>query len=110
MIKRNVIILMTSEEAMQGVIRGIEALDVDHEVGIIHGAYNITEVDEVTLILAELAGALIIKTPEIKMNNKHPQGKAIPYMDIELPVMKDRNDYIKYITIHMQDLLTKIIN
>ena len=46
MIKRNIIVIAPTEEAMQGIIRGIEALDSEHKVGIIHGTYGVDAVDE----------------------------------------------------------------
>lgn len=110
MIKQNIIVIAPTEEAMQGIIRGIESLDSEHEVGIIHGTYGVDAVDEVTLILAELANASIIKTPGIKMT-PHPKGIGIRYMDLEFPadIKDDRNTYIDYINSHMKDLINDIL-
>ena len=110
MIKRNIIVIAPTEEAMQGIIRGIESLDSEHEVGIIHGTYGVDAVDEVTLILAELANASIIKTESTKMT-PHPKGIGIRYMDLEFPVdiEDDRNAYIDYINSQMKDLINDIL-
>ena len=110
MIKRNIIIIAPTEEAMQGIIRGIEALDSEHEVGIIHGTYGVDAVDEVTLILAELANATIVKEGSILMT-QHPKGIGIQFMDLEFPedIKDDRDSYIDYITNHMKNLIHDIL-
>ena len=110
MIKRNIIIIAPTEEAMQGIIRGIEALDSEHEVGIIHGTYGVDAVDEVTLILAELANATIVKEGSILMT-QHPKGIGIQFMDLEFPddIKDDRESYIDYITNHMKNLIHDIL-
>lgn len=110
MIKRNIIVIAPTEEAMQGIIRGIEALDSEHEVGIIHGTYGVDAVDEVTLILAELANATIVKEGSILMT-QHPKGIGIQFMDLEFPddIKDDRDAYIDYITNHMKNLIHDIL-
>lgn len=110
MIKRNIIVIAPTEEAMQGIIRGIEALDSEHEVGIIHGTYGVDAVDEVTLILAELANATIVKEGSILMT-QHPKGIGIQFMDLEFPddIKDDRESYIDYITNHMKNLIHDIL-
>ena len=110
MIKRNIIVIAPTEEAMQGIIRGIEALDSEHEVGIIHGTYGVDAVDEVTLILAELANATIVKVGNILMT-PHPKGIGIQFMDLEFPddIKDDRDAYIDYITNHMKNLIHDIL-
>ena len=110
MIKRNIIVIAHTEEAMQGIIRGIEALDSEHEVGIIHGTYGVDAVDEVTLILAELANATIVKEGSILMT-QHPKGIGIQFMDLEFPedIKDDRDAYIDYITNHMKNLIHDIL-
>ena len=110
MIKRNIIIIAPTEEAMQGIIRGIEALDSEHEVVIIHGTYGVDAVDEVTLILAELTNATIVKVGSILMN-QHPKGIGIQFMDLEFPedIKDDRDAYIDYITNHMKNLIHDIL-
>lgn len=110
MIKRNIIVIAPTEEAMQGIIRGVEALDSEHEVGIIHGTYGVDAVDEVTLILAELANATIVKEGSILMT-QHPKGIGIQFMDLEFPedIKDDRDAYIDYITNHMKNLIHDIL-
>ena len=110
MIKRNIIVIAPTEEAMQGIIRGVEALDSEHEVGIIHGTYGVDAVDEVTLILAELANATIVKVGSILMTS-HPKGIGIQFMDLEFPedIKDDRDAYIDYITNHMKNLIHDIL-
>ena len=110
MIKRNIIVIAPTEEAMQGIIRGIESLDSEHEVGIIHGTYGVDAVDEVTLILAELASATIVKVGSILMT-PHPKGIGIQFMDLEFPedIKDDRDAYIDYITNHMKNLIHDIL-
>ena len=54
-----------SEEMMQGIIRGIEALDKDHQIGIIYGQYETSIVSEAEHLLASLANATIVHTPNI---------------------------------------------
>lgn len=110
MIKRNIIVIAPTEEAMQGIIRGVEALDSEHEVGIIHGTYGVDAVDEVTLILAELANATIVKEGSILMT-QHPKGIGIQFMDLEFPedIKDNRDAYIDYITNHMKNLIHDIL-
>ena len=110
MIKRNIIVIAPTEEAMQGIIRGIESLDLEHEVGIIHGTYGVDAVDEVTLILAELANATIVKVGSILMT-QHPKGIGIQFMDLEFPedIKDDRDAYIDYITNHTKNLIHDIL-
>lgn len=110
MIKRNIIVIAPTEEAMQGIIRGVEALDSEHEVGIIHGTYGVDAVDEVTLILAELANATIVKEGSILMT-QHPKGIGIQFMDLEFPddIKDDRESYIDYITNHMKNLIHDLL-
>lgn len=110
MIKRNIIVIAPTEEAMQGIIRGVESLDSEHEVGIIHGTYGVDAVDEVTLILAELANATIVKEGSILMT-QHPKGIGIQFMDLEFPedIKDDRDAYIDYITNHMKNLIHDIL-
>ena len=95
---RNIIILTNTEAQMQGLIRAIEELDENHDIGIIHGSYGKDAVDEVTLVLAELANARILKQSNIKMN-AHPRGIGIPYMDMELndyqTIDEAKNDILK---------------
>ena len=110
MIKRNIIVIAPTEEAMQGIIRGIEARDSEDEVGMIHGTYGVDAVDEGTLILAELANAAIIKTKSTK-RTPHPKGIDITYLDLTFPadIKDDRKAYIDYITNHMNDLIKDIL-
>ena len=96
MIKRNVLVITDgSEEQMQGIIRGIEFLDTDHQIGIIYGQHDSTEVTEVELILADLSQAVVLKTARVNMK-EHPQHKDVPSMDINVPD-GDRADIVKYI-------------
>lgn len=107
---RNVIILTNTEAQMQGLIRAIEQLDEEHQIGIIHGSYGKDAVDEVTLILAELANARIIKTSDIKMN-AHPRGIDIPFMDILLPDTDGMDNVINMVTSEYgKQLIDDILN
>ena len=110
MIKRNIIVIAPTEEAMQGIIRGVEALDSEHEVGIIHGTYGVDAVDEVTLILAGLANSTIVQVGSILMT-QDPKRIAIQFMDLEFPedIKDDRDAYIDYITNHMKNLIHDIL-
>ena len=52
-----ILIATDTEEQLQGIIRGIEALDEKHEIGILHGVHSVTEIDEPCQLIAELANA-----------------------------------------------------
>ena len=101
MIKRNIIVVASTEERMQGMIRGIESLDTEHEVGIIHGTYGNDAIDEVVLLLADLANALILKEESIPVpeETEVTKGKNIHYIDVPLPKeLNDRESIISYMT------------
>ena len=108
-IERNVMIITEgSEEQMQGIIRGIEALDTEHKIGIIYGTANSTATTEVEMILADLAKALIIKTAGVDIVEP-PQGKdTTPYMDINVPD-GDRETVINYIQKEYPTLIGDIL-
>jgi hypothetical protein len=108
MIKRNVLIITDgSEEQMQGIIRGIEFLDTEHQVGIIYGQHGSTEVTEVEMILADLSQAVVLKTARVNIP-EHPQHKSIPSMDINVPD-GDRADIIKYIKDEYPNIIQDIL-
>jgi len=100
MIKRNIIVVASTEERMQGMIRGIESLDTEREVGIIHGTYGNDAIDEVVLLLADLANAVIVKEESIPApeETEATKGKNIHYLNIPLPgELNNRESIIEYI-------------
>jgi len=109
-IERNVMIIAPSEELMQGILRGIEALDTEHKIGIIHGAAK-NHLDDVELILAELASAIIIKTPDIAQE-EHPTHKTVQYYDVLIPqdVQRgDRTQVIDYVKSHLGNIIDELL-
>jgi len=111
-IEKNIVILTEgSEELMQGIIRGIEALDNNHQVGIIYGQYDHPEMTEAESILVDLTGAVIIKTPHVKA--VAPAGKEVEC--IELNFSEDvynskRDTIIEYIKDNYDYLIQEILN
>ena len=106
-IERNVIVLADTEEQMQGIIRGIEALDKENKIGIMHGMHGLSEVDEITMILAEVAGAVIIHSFSITPK-EHPQGKALKYFPLAVP-NTTREQVIAYIKVEYPNLIEDIL-
>lgn len=105
-IERNVMIITEgSEEQMQGIIRGIEALDTEHKIGIIYGTANSTATTEVEMLLADLAKALIIKTAGVDIIGGT---NTIPSMDINVPD-GDREAVINYIQKEYPTLIGDIL-
>lgn len=69
----NVMIFAETMEEVQGIIRGIEQLDSDHKICIIHGApCSDRFVGETNIILAEVANAVVITADYMKVA-PHPR-------------------------------------
>lgn len=109
---KNIIILAENEEQMQGIIRGVEALDSNREIGIIHGAYSADGVEinsEVLAIMAELAEATILHTANIP-DFTHPRNIPIRNVMIDVPNDLSRNDLIEYMKDHNKDLINILLS
>jgi len=105
---KNIMILTDgNEEQMQGMIRGVEALDTDHQIGIVYGTHDSEEISEVELILADLANAIVLKTEKVKAIPHH-QNNPITYMDINVPA-GDRETIISYIKNEYPNLVQDIL-
>lgn len=109
---KSIMIIMETQERMQGVIRGIEELDEDHTLGIIHGSsLDDKPQDEILNIIADLANATIVKSPNIHLAD-HPQGKHINVYNVEIPqdVNDDRDSVKQYLTKHYDSIVNDLNN
>lgn len=92
MIEKNVIILAESEEQLQGIIRGIEALDKERQIGIILGVHtqdgvhtkdDLNMTTDIVGIMAEVTGATVIHTSE--KNKPVCKNKEINTLIVDVP-------------------------
>lgn len=92
MIEKNVIVLAETEEQLQGIIRGIESLDKEHQIGIILGVHTKDEshtqddlnmTTEIIGIMADVTGATVIHTSE--KNKPVCKNKEINTLTINVP-------------------------
>ena len=60
MLRRNIIVVGKDEETMQGLIRGIEAIDKENQLSIIHGVNEPSTITEALWIIADLAEAIVV--------------------------------------------------
>jgi hypothetical protein len=102
---KNVVIYADSEEQMQGIIRGIEQLDTEHEISIIYGTYTEDVLSEPIKVLIDVAQAVVIDTGRL---DKDDTDSLKRYVLRHVPNDAERNDVIDWlITNHkhiIQDL------
>lgn len=101
---KNIIILAKTEEQMQGIIRGIEQLDTNHEIGIIYGSFTDREVSEVTKVLIDVAEATVVHTGVIKEDAQYKM-----YQLNNIPT-DDRNNVIDYIINNHKGIIKDLIS
>ena len=110
-IEKNIVILTEgSEELMQGIIRGIEALDKNHQIGIIYGQYDHPEMTEAEAILVDLTNSVIVKTPHMKAIA--PAGKEVESIDLSFTediYNANRDTIIEYIKDNYDYLISEIL-
>lgn len=106
----NTVIYTKTEEQMQGIIRGIEALDSENKVGIIHGAYNMEVIDETSQLISDLTNAVIITTQELSFPLNDDGEEVIPDNVIRLfiPEELQRDEVIDYISHKYPDIIIMI--
>ena len=106
----NTVIYTKTEEQMQGIIRGIEALDSDHKIAIIHGAFNMEVIDETSQLISDLTNAVIITTQEISFPLDNDGKEVIPQnvLQLHIPEELQRDEVIDYISHHYPDILMMI--
>ena len=110
MVLRNIMVITKTEAQMQGIIRGIESLDTEHQIGIIHGAYDVDVIDKITLTLAEVTGALIVKTPNVLMQDVMIHNNPILHIDVPVPEDDNVTHVINVITEEYgKDLINEIL-
>lgn len=111
MIEKNVIISADSEEQMQGIIRGIEALDTNRQIGIIMGTYiqeDSKMSNEIVGILADVADATVIYTSEMSKPS-HPTDIPIKTMQLSVPD-SDREKIIDYIKTEYPNIIKDLLS
>lgn len=111
MIEKNVIISADSEEQMQGIIRGIEALDTNRQIGIIMGTYiqeDSKMSNEIVGILADVAKATVIYTSEMSKPS-HPTNSSIKTMQLSVPD-SDREKIIDYIKTEYPNIIKDLLS
>lgn len=96
---KNVVIFAETEEQMQGIIRGIEQLDENHEVGIIYGSYTDKEISEALKVLIDVAEATVVHTGFLTVNDtmKEYVLKGIPN--------DERTNVIDYLTSNKKGII-----
>lgn len=111
MIEKNVIILADSEEQMQGIIRGIEALDTNRQIGIIMGTHAQEDsqcANEIIGVLADVADATVIYTSEMSKPS-HPTDTPIKTMQLSIPD-SDREKIIDYIETEYPNIIKDLLS
>lgn len=102
---KNVVIYADSEEQMQGIIRGIEQLDTEHEIGIIYGTYTEDVLSEPIRVLVDVAQAVVVDTGRL---DKDDTDSLKRYVLRHVPNDAERDDVVDWlITNHkhiIQDL------
>lgn len=100
--KRNIIVIGKNEEIMQGIIRGIEALDTNNQISIIHGAEDDQYAGDNTLsealwILADLTEAIVVMDAECTLLQHNPDRVKDIYFIPLLSEYTNRDEVIEHI-------------
>lgn len=100
---KNVVILAETEEQMQGIIRGIETLDTNKDIGIIYGSSTDREISEAIKVLIDVAEATVVCTPQINTD-----GTKSPVYRIDVP-NDDRSSVIDYIVNNHKGIIKELM-
>ena len=106
---KNILIATDTEEQLQGIIRCIEALDEKHEVGILHGVHSVTEIDEPCQLIAELANATLVLSPNITLQDIKRSG-TLRTIYVDVPKDKSREEILLYMKDYYSDIVSLILN
>lgn len=111
MIEKNIIVMTEgSEEVLQGMIRGIEALDSDRRIGIIYGAHNSKGLSESEGVLLDVTKAVIVCTMDFNLGESLGNYKCIPLAFPSDVLEGDRNIVINFIKEYYSNIVEDIIN
>ncbi len=103
--RRNIIVIGKNEEIMQGIIRGIEALDANNQISIIHGITDSfyaedeepTKITEPLCILADLTESILVMDAECTFLKYHPDKVKDVYLIPLLSEYTTRDEVIEHI-------------
>lgn len=106
---KNIIVVTDTEEQLQGIIRGIEALDTEHNIGILHGQHSMEIVDEACQLIAELANATLVMSPTITLQDVHKKHNTqLRTVYVDVPRDKTRDKIIEYMKEYYSDIVELI--
>lgn len=112
MFEKNIIVMTEgSEEVLQGMIRGIEALDSERRIGIIYGTHNSKGLSEAEGVLLDVTKAIVVCTSGFNLGEAlSSNGRFIP-----LPIPDDilegnRDSVIAFIKEYYSNIVEDIIN
>lgn len=111
MIEKNIIVMTEgSEEVLQGMIRGIEALDSDRRIGIIYGAHNSKGLSESEGVLLDVTKAIVVCTTGFNLGESLGECKSIPLALPSDVLEGNRNTVINFIKEYYSNIVEEIIN
>ena len=106
---KNIIVVTDTEEQLQGIIRGIEALDTEHNIGILHGQHSMEIVDEACQLIAELANATLVMSPNVLLQDVHKKHSTqLRTVYVDVPRDKTRDEIIEYMKEYYSDIVELI--
>lgn len=100
--RRNIIVIGKNEEIMQGLIRGIEALDTSNQISIIHGAEDDqyagdTVLSEALWVLTDLTKSVVVMDAECTLLQHNPDRVKDVYLIPLLSEYTTRDEVIEHI-------------
>lgn len=100
--RRNIIVIGKNEEIMQGLIRGIEALDTNNQISIIHGAEDDqyagdTVLSEALWVLTDLTESVVVMDAECTLLQHNPDRVRDVYLIPLLSEYTTRDEVIEHI-------------
>lgn len=111
MIEKNIIVMTEgSEEVLQGMIRGIEALDSDRRIGIIYGAHNSKGLSEAEGVLLDVTKAVVVCTMDFNLGEFLGNCKCIPLAFPSDVLEGNRDSVIAFIKEYYSNIVEDIIN
>lgn len=102
MLRRNIIVIGKDEETMQGLIRGIEAIDKENQLSIIHGAEDDqyagdTILSEALWVLTDLTESIIVMDADCTLLQHNPDRVKDVYLIPLLSEYTTRDEVIEHI-------------
>lgn len=83
-------------------------LDEKHEIGILHGVHSVTEIDEPCQLIAELANATLVLSPNITLQDIKRSG-TLRTIYVDVPKDKSREEIIQYMKDYYSDIVPLIL-